>query len=36
MRKTVVILILIAVLFVILLHACPTFELWLHEFTGWY
>lgn len=36
MRKTVIVLILIAVLLVILIHACPPFEAWLHQFTGWY
>ncbi len=36
MRRVIVILVLVAVLLIILLHACPPFELWLHRFTGWY
>ena len=36
MRRALVILILIAVLLIILLHSCPPFETWLHQFTGWY
>ncbi len=36
MRKLVLILILLAILAVVLLHACPPFELWLHQATGWY
>ena len=39
MRKAVtvlIVLLVLALLFVLLLHACPPFELWLHRVTGWY
>ena len=36
MKKCLIIILILAITCIILLHACPPFEAWLHQITGWY
>ena len=36
MRKTIIIILILAILMIVVLHVCPSFENWLHHITGWY
>jgi hypothetical protein len=36
LRIVIIALIVLAILGIVMLHLCPSFENWLHQITGWY